>query len=156
MPLDRPVAEILKEPGRDWTPNVPADEDEIAELRALVPFELPAEYVELLRYCDGGDGELDLPPLLFSMESIAESVEHNEAFHRDGFFADFWFIGTNGGLETIAFDLRTGPPYPIVMIDCNADGTDVKIADDMAQFISKIGIRAADATDDDQGEQVTW
>ena len=104
--------------------------------------ELPTEYVDLLRYCDGGYGELDAPPLLFQMDSISESVEHNEVFQRDGFFSRFWFIGSNGGLEAIAFDLRIGPPYPVVMIDCNADDTDVQIAGNFADFIPKIGLTA--------------
>lgn len=142
MPLNRPVADILREPGRDWTPNPPADEGELAELRDFAPVELPAEYIELLRYCDGGYGELDAPPLLFDMDSIAESVEHNEAFHSQGCFTEFWFIGSNGGLEAIAFDLRAGPPCAVVMIDCNADDTDVQIAASFADFVPKIGLAA--------------
>jgi hypothetical protein len=143
MPLERPISVILKEPARVWSPNAPADEDEIAELRESVPFELPAEYIELLRYCDGGYGELDAPPLLCHMDSIAESVEHNEMWRKQGQYMGFWFIGGNGGLETIAFDLRTGPPWPIVAIDCIAgDDSAQRIADDMAQFIEKIGLAA--------------
>jgi hypothetical protein len=141
MPLDRPISEILREPGRDWKPKPPADEDELAELRKLVRFELPAEYVELLRFCDGGYGELDAPPLLFHMDSIAESVEHNEIWRKEGQYVDFWFIGRNGGLETIGFDLRSGPPWPLVMIDCIAgDKSAERIANDMADFIEKIGL----------------
>lgn len=89
MPLDRPISEMLKEPGREWSPRPPADEGEIAELRELVRFDLPDEYVELLRHCDGGYGDLDAAPLSFYMDSIAESVQHNEAFHKQGFFTDF-------------------------------------------------------------------
>lgn len=143
MPLDRAISEILNEPGREWTPNPPAGEDEIAELRELVPFDLPAEYIELLRYCDGGYGELDAPPLLLSMDSIAESVEHNEMWRREGKYTAFWFIGGNGGGETIGFDLRSGPPWPLVMIDCIAgDDSARRIAADMADFVQKIGLAA--------------
>ena len=140
MPLNRAISVILTEPSRDWTPNPPADEEKIKELRATVSFELPADYLDLLRYCDGGFGDLNAAPLFFIMNSIAESVEHNHYFHSRGFFTDFWFIGGNGGLETIAFDLRPGPPYPIVMIDCNADGTDVRISNSMSEFILLIGV----------------
>jgi hypothetical protein len=141
MPLDRPVAEILHAPGRDWTPKPPAEPEEIAELRTLVPFVLPPEYVDLLRYGDGGYGELDAPPLYFCMDSIAETVEHNEVWRTEGEFQSFWFIGGNGGLESIAFDLRTGPPYPIVMIDCIAgESSAVQIAADVCEFINRMGI----------------
>ena len=143
MPLERPISEILTEPAREWSAKPPADEDELAELRESVPFELPSEYIELLRYCDGGSGQLDAPPLLFHMDSIAESVEHNEMWRKEGQYADFWFIGGNGGLETIGFDLRSGPPWPLVMIDCIAgDDSARRIAADMADFVEKIGLAA--------------
>ena len=78
------------------------------------------------------------------MDSIAESVEHNEMWRKEGRYSGFWFIGGNGGLETIGFDLRVGPPWPLIMIDCIAgEDSAVRIAADMAEFIEKIG-RAAD------------
>ena len=141
MPLNRPIRDILQEPARDWTPKPPASEDEIASLRKVVPFELPLEYIELLRYCNGGNGELNARPLLFCMDSIAASVEHNELWRKEGQYVNFWFIGTNGGLETIGFDLRVGPPWPLVMIDCIAgDDSAEQIASDMSDFIGKIGL----------------
>ena len=135
------IAEILNEAGRIWTPNPPADEVEIAQLVKLAPFELPLEYLELLRYCNGGEGELNAPPLWFQMESIADSIWHNEFFHKQGDFLSFWFIGGNGGLETIGFDRRTGPPWAIVMIDCIAgDQSAERIASHISDFIWRIGL----------------
>jgi hypothetical protein len=62
-------------------------------------------------------------------------------WQKEGQYGDFWFFGSNGGLETIGFDLRTGPPYPIITIDCIAgEDSIVKIANDMGEFIQKIGI----------------
>ena len=143
MPLHRPISEILSEPGREWTPRPSADEREIGELRKLVPFELPVEYIDLLRYCDGGFGELDAPPLLFALDSIAESVEYNESDFRRSEFRDFWFFGGNGGMEKIAFDLREGPPWRIVAIDPIAGIESAQmIAESMADFILKIGLAA--------------
>ena len=141
--MDRPISEILKEPGREGTPKPSADEGEIAEIRELVPFDLPTEYIELLLYCDGGYWELDAAPPLFHMDSIAESVEHNELWRKKGQYTDFWFIGGNSGLETIGFDLRAGPPWPRVTIDCIAgDDSAERIGSNMAQFVEKIGLVA--------------
>jgi hypothetical protein len=81
--------------------EAPGGQDEIAGLRELAPFELPPEYVELLRYGDGGFGERNAAPLLFRMDSVAESVTRNEMWRREGQFGRFWFIGGNGGLESI-------------------------------------------------------
>jgi hypothetical protein len=140
--VHRAVADILSEPGREWTSKRPADENQIAELSQNVGFELPAEYIELLRFCDGGYGELDAQPLLFEMDSIAAAVEHNQVWREQGQFCEFWFIGGNGGLELIAFDLRTGPPWSIVMIDPIAGPRSAeRIADSMPEFILRIGLR---------------
>lgn len=146
MPFNQPISEILQDRGCDWTPEPPAAEEQIAALCARLPFELPAEYVELLRYCNGGDGPLDAPPLWFCMSSIADSVEHNQMWHAQGEFLTFWFIGGNGGLETIGFDLRAGPPWPIIMMDCIAgEESAERIADDMASFILRIGRQPRDS-----------
>lgn len=140
--MHRPVAEILSESGRDWAPRPPAREDEIAELRRSVAFELPPDYIELLRFCNGGFGDLDAKPLLFVMDEIAAAVEHNEFWGTHGQFGEFWFFGGNGGLETIAFDLRHGPPWPIVMIDQIAGAASAeRIADNMTDFIARMGLR---------------
>ncbi len=143
MHVDRPVSEILNEPGRLWTPKPPAGADEIEQLRESAPFDLPAKYVELLRYCNGGEGELDAPPLYFQLDSIADSMKHNLIWHEKGEYTGFWFIGGNGGMESIGFDLREGPPWSLVMIDLIA-GTESaeRIAGDIAEFIEKIGLEA--------------
>lgn len=142
MPTGRSISEVLQESGGAWDGNPPAAEDEIAELRELLPFELPEVYIELLRYSDGGQGELDAAPLYFVMDSIAESVVHNEMWRAEGLYTNFWFIGGNGGLETIGFDLRSGPPWSLVTIDCIAgDKSAERVASDMADFVEKIGRR---------------
>jgi hypothetical protein len=139
-PLDRPIAEILADSRRKWTPRPSANEDKISELCELVRFELPSEYIDLLRYCDGGFGDLDAPPLLFGLDSIAEALDFNASEFRKTTFPDFWFFGGNRGLEMIAFDLREGPPWRIVMIDPIAGpGSAEVIAESMADFIPKIG-----------------
>jgi hypothetical protein len=143
MPLDRPVSNLLREPGRNWTPWPPASEAAIERLQKRVPFDLPEEYIDLLRFCEGGDGDLDLPPLMFRMDSIDESISHNDVWKREGVYSGFWFFGGNGGGDSIAFDLRVGPPHPMVMIDCIAgDDSAVRMAANIAEFIKKIGLRA--------------
>lgn len=144
MPLGRSVADILREPGREWRSEAPSNDEAISKLRQSARCELPTEYVELLRCCNGGEGELDAPPLWFCLDTIDESIEHNQMWTKEGQHQSFWFFGGNGGLETIGFDLREGPPWPIVMIDCIAgDDSAKRIAADISEFIEKIG-RAAE------------
>lgn len=146
MPLNHPIKAILENSGRAWTPNPPAEEGDIDRLRKSITFDLPPEYIELLRYCNGGYGDLAAPPLLFCMDSIEDALEHNSMWRKEGQFHGFWFIGGNGGLETIGFDLRSGPPWPLVMIDCIAgEDSAERIANDMADLIEKIGVAAKEA-----------
>ena len=56
-------------------------------------------------------------------------------------FPTFMFFGSNGGLESIAFDVRTARPWPVVMYDPVAGvETAVVIAKDMAAFVCAIGL----------------
>ncbi len=56
---------------------------------------------------------------------------------------DFFVFAGNGGLESIAFDLRNGPPFPVVMIDPIAGPESAEqIAPDIVAFIEAIGIEA--------------
>ncbi len=44
-------------------------------------------------------------------------------------------------METIAFDLRNGAPFPIVMIDViGGEDTSIEIASDFNSFVAAIGI----------------
>lgn len=141
MPPSLPIPQLLTQPGRRWIPKPPATEEETEHLRSMIRFELPAEYLELLRFCNGGEGDLDADPLLFWMDAISSSIEHNRFWEKEGTFRDFWFFGGNGGLEAIAFDLRSGPPYPVVMIDQGAgEESAVQIAESMADFVQRIGL----------------
>ena len=75
---------------------------------------------------------------LFNVESAITRA-------RDDFYAaefpNIFFFGGNGGLESIGFDMRVAPPWPIVAIDCIA-GLDslVTVSASIGDFIEAIGI----------------
>jgi hypothetical protein len=139
------VAEILKQPHRNWSSNPPASEDKILRLTESCRVKLPDEYLALLRFSNGGEGDLALPPLLFVLFDVDEVLKTwSDSFYREE-FPDFLFFGGNSGLEQIAFDLRRGEPYPVVMIDPIAGmESAVEISPNMAQFIEAIGLEYAD------------
>jgi hypothetical protein len=56
-------------------------------------------------------------------------------------FPTFMFFGSNGGLETIAFDLRVGPPWPIIGRIAGPESAK-EIAPNMGAFIEAIGTEA--------------
>ena len=140
------VRTVLSQPERQWTANGPASEPAITRLKSSARAELPAEYLDLLRLCDGGEGPLKLPPLWFQLYPIEDCIA---LCHTDEFvltqFPEFMFFGSNGGLESIAFDLRVGPPWPIVMIDQIAGPASSRIiASNIETFIEAIGLNPDD------------
>jgi hypothetical protein len=50
------VRHILSQPKRDWQAKAPASEAEIARLQLQTRADLPLEYLELLRFSNGGEG----------------------------------------------------------------------------------------------------
>jgi hypothetical protein len=138
------VRHILSQPTRDWQAKAPASEAEIVLLESRARADLPGEYLELLRFGNGGEGPVALPPLWFQLYAVKDCIELCHADqHVLERFPSFMFFGSNGGLESIAFDLRVGPPWPIVMVDQIAGPHSAKeIAPNMAAFIEAIGIDA--------------
>jgi hypothetical protein len=138
------VRNILLQSKREWHVKEPSSETEITQLATQAKAPLPTEYVELLRFSNGGEGPLALAPLYLQLYSVKDCIElfHNDQQLREE-FSNFVFFGSNGGLELIAFDLRPGPPWPIVMIDPIAGLESAEqIAPDMMTFIEAIGLES--------------
>jgi len=134
------VRDILGQPEREWRAEAPASEADIALLESKANRELPREYLDLLRFSNGGEGPLALPPLWFQLYAVNDCIAlclNQLILER---FPTFMFFGSNGGLESIAFDFREGPPWRIVMVDQIA-GTESaeEIAPNIGAFIEAIG-----------------
>ena len=130
------VRDILRQPEREWRAEAPATDADIALLESKTNTELPREYLELLRFSNGGEGPLALSPLWFQLYAVKDCIAlclNQDILAR---FPAFVFFGSNEGLESIAFDLREGPPWRIVMVDQIA-GTESaeEIAPNIGAFI---------------------
>ena len=138
------IPRILSEPEREWRAKSPASEAEIMLLVSKARADLPSEYLELLRFSNGGEGPLALAPLWFQLYSVKDCIElcHSNQDIVEN-YSGFMFFGSSGGGEWIAFDLRSGKPWPIVAIDLieGPDGAE-EIAPNMTAFIEAIGIDA--------------
>lgn len=135
------VKTLLTEPHREWSSRPPGSEEAIEQLQHAAPGVLPLGYVELLRYSNGGAGPFALPLLYFMLYEAEYAKEVNQSAEHRQFYPEYFVIGSNGGLETIAFDTRATVPWPIVMYDAIA-GTEsgVLIAKNMEEFIGAIGV----------------
>jgi hypothetical protein len=136
------VRDILCQDEREWLPKEPASAADIAQLPLKAQAELPTEYVELLRFSNGGEGPLALPPRYFVLYSVRECIALFQGNrHIIEQFPGFMLFGSNGGGEYLAFDIRVRPPWPVVMVDAVAGPeTAEQIAPDMATFIQAVGL----------------
>lgn len=139
----RPVTELLSKHGCEWRKVEGATPPQITELLGALPFEPPAEYLEFLRYSNGGEGELALEPLWFQLFDVAFTIQlwQDENYRRE--YPNLFFFGSNGGLESIAIDISYSKPWPIVMIDCIAGlESAIHISSNIEAFIEKVGLCA--------------
>jgi len=139
------IPKVMSESNRHWDPKPPATEDAIRLVQQAAPQGLPPEYFQLLRYSNGGEGSLALPPLYFMLYSAEDSAE----FNTDPRYSNLWpgqfTFGSNGGLERIAFDIGKPTPWPVIMFDPIAGmESSVVIAKDMATFILAIGLDSSE------------
>ena len=110
------VAAQLKACSGIWRGNTAASTDAIDQLRAHVPFELPATYMQLLAASNGGEGDLGVEPGWIQVWPAEAVIENNGSYAIPDGAPGLFGFGSSGGGELLAFDTRTGPPHPIVMV----------------------------------------
>lgn len=139
------ISQLLGRPERNWNRLPSASEAEIEELKRSVEIELPREFLDLLRFLNGGEGDIALPPKNFILDETQEIISlRKDEFYKNE-FPDFFIFGGNGGLEMIAFDLRK-KPFSIVMIDpIGGKESAIEIAPNITEFITAIGLEYKDA-----------
>jgi len=100
-----------------WTyRRPPADPIAIAALSDASLVELPEAYVSLLRLSNGGGGPLSLEPGWFEFWPVQDVLPLNHGYGVREFAPGLFGFASNGGGELLAFDMRRGPPWRIVMV----------------------------------------
>ena len=148
--MDVDVDKILSAPKRVWAARPGASAEELDALIAAIPCPVSPLLIALLRFSNGGEGDLALPPRFFVLDSVAEILDSlNDRFLTEQ-FPGFVFFGGNGGLERFALDLNSAvPPFPVVMIDPIAGPESaMQIAPDFSVFVEAIGLEYHDEHDD--------
>ena len=74
----------------------PASAADIAQLAERAQRELPTEYIELLRFSNGGEGPLALPPRYFALYSVKDCIALHDNRHIIEQFPGFMLFGSNG------------------------------------------------------------
>jgi hypothetical protein len=98
--------------------------------------------LDLLRFSNGGEGPVALPPLVFVLDDVDFIIDCLKAPSTAQLYPGLLFFGSNGGLERIGFDTRgAAPPWPVVMMDPVAGVESVvTIARDIEEFIQSVGV----------------
>ena len=132
--------ERLKTESANWACKPPASEAEIQKLVSHFGSNLPTEYLDLLRFCNGGEGDLALEPVLFRLWSTDEVIEANQDLKIDEFLLGFVMFGGDGANELFGFrlDANDTKVYMIPMIVMTEEDAKV-VAENFANFIEAIG-----------------
>jgi hypothetical protein len=119
----------------------PASPEAVQSLSAGAPPGLPDEYFELLRFSNGGGGELGVEPGWFQLWRAEDMLEFNQKSGLTEFLPGFFGFGSNGGGEILALDLRAGPTCQVVMVTATGLDLDdvVTIADTFSEFLEALG-----------------
>ncbi|PHP90557.1 hypothetical protein CFB52_010640 [Burkholderia sp. AU18528] len=135
--LKRPIGVAMQDRVlKSWYRVGGASEAAIASLRRAAGFDLPAEYVEFLRFSNGGEGPLCEPWGVFCLDD----AETAGSVALSGLYPGWFVFGGNGGLELFAFDLTGAAPLPVVAFDgVDPEGSVQRVADDFATFLQLIG-----------------
>jgi len=118
-----------------WKPNQPAAPAEIITLKSAIDFDLPAPYVNMLLKFNGGEGEIDLPPLWLQLWSSDEVIANSreDIYKRD--YPGCLFFASNGGMESLAMRKSSTNGVEIIMVDLIAGPESIEIvADDFDVF----------------------
>ncbi|HZS08554.1 MAG TPA: SMI1/KNR4 family protein [Blastocatellia bacterium] len=95
------IAETLRQPGRVWSGRPPAGEDDILRLMESSEVPLPQEYLDLLRFSNGGNGPLALSPLIFVLYSVDEAIEEMTSEDNKDLYPNFIFFGAMAGWKRL-------------------------------------------------------
>jgi hypothetical protein len=111
------LSETLKASAGRWqSVPPPASDTAIQALVEKVGISLPEEYIEFLRVVNGGEGELAADPGWFQLWAAENVAEYNRAYNVGSVLPGFFGVGSSGGGELLAFDMRCSQARPVVMI----------------------------------------
>jgi hypothetical protein len=143
------ILEITKANASSWMPAPPASADAIARLVSSVAFELPPDYLDFLRVSNGGCGDIPVQPWCFdSLWAAEELVGCNRDYEVAKYCPGFFGIGSSGGGEMFAFDMRSSKPWPVVVVPFIGMEPDaaLSVALDFRSFIQMFGRKGTHGT----------
>lgn len=133
--------DILRDPTAVWKRRPPAERTVIQQLVAASKKRLPDEYITLLQYSNGGEGELGIEPGWFQIWSAEEVIEFNQTYGIEENLPGFFGFGSNGDGKLLAFDMRGSERWKVVMVPFIPMRQEeaILIADCFQKFVQSMG-----------------
>lgn len=122
--------------------NPPATDEEIETLEEVAGLSLPPIYQALLKYSNGGEWPIEIPPFIFVMFDVDTVIGNLTGTDFAQVYPDCLPIGGDGMTEYIALDFSGGGEPRVVAID--ATESDLAEAlylmtDTLDEFVKSIG-----------------
>jgi hypothetical protein len=139
------ISELAKASASTWMPVPPASEDVLASLRQRAGIDLPSDYLDFLRFSNGGCGSIPVQPRRFDgLWKAQELAEFNRGYQVSTYCPGFFGIGSSGGREMFAFDMRGSQPWPVVHIPFIGMEPEAAllVAPDFRSFVAMFGQEA--------------
>jgi hypothetical protein len=92
-----------------WIKSDPVLPKDLDDLLAAIEIELPSDYVDFLKICNGGRGALDVFPFWLRLWPAEEILDNRLGYDMEDYIPDFFAIGDSQGGELFAFDIREDP-----------------------------------------------
>ncbi len=131
------VAEYFAKFNNEWEKESPAGEEALQILSSGK--HVPPEYIEFLRYSNGGIGEIPVDPGQFILWRAEDLEAKNKMFQCER--NDWFAFGSSGGGSYFVFSTRE-QGFPVYQTDANAigdpDGTE-KVAENFLEFLRLFG-----------------
>ena len=99
-----------------WNPAPPASSIEIDGLKVCCGVSLPPDYLEFLRWSNGGDGFLDVQPNYLRIWPANLVGEYNRLYQMAEFVPGYLAFADAGGHEFFAFDTRESDSWSVYAI----------------------------------------
>lgn len=108
----------MKDSTADWEREPPASEEAIQALIREAGLDFPEEYLEFLRYSNGGEGQLGIHPLWFLIFPAEAVLEANRRYSYGlDDLPGYFVFGNNCGLELFVFNTEEPKPWRVYYVD---------------------------------------
>ena len=95
--------------------NQPSSADEIDAFEREAGFSIPSDYREFLYFTDGGEGFVG-PNSYAMLWRVSELLRFNKEYQADVYAPGLFLLGSSGGGEAYAFDLRARGKSTVVSV----------------------------------------